>query len=105
MGPVVALRSRATGALCPGTVAAYAAMYVTQPLLPVLSAEFHVPPATAGLSVSAVVLAIAAGSFLAGPLSDALGRKAVMVGSLALLVLPTLAAMTAPTAVRNRPGA
>jgi YNFM family putative membrane transporter len=93
--PVVPLRSRATGALCTGTVAAYAAMYVTQPLLPMLSAEFAIPPATAGLSVSAVVLAIAAGSFLAGPLSDALGRKAVMVGSLALLVLPTLACAVA----------
>jgi len=95
--PVVALGSRATGALCAGTVAAYAAMYVTQPLLPMLSAEFAIPPATAGLSVSAVVLAIAAGSFLAGPLSDALGRKAVMVGSLALLVLPTLACAMART--------
>ncbi len=93
----VPLRSRATAALCAGTVAAYAAMYVTQPLLPLLSSEFGIPPATAGLSVSAVVLAIAAGSFLAGPLSDALGRKAVMVGSLALLVLPTLACATART--------
>lgn len=94
-GHPVPLASRATGALCVGTVAAYAAMYVTQPILPVLSAEFRVPPATAGLSVSAVVLAIAVGSFLAGPLSDALGRKAVMVGSLALLVLPTLACAVA----------
>jgi YNFM family putative membrane transporter len=98
-GPPVPLASRATGALCAGTVAAYAAMYVTQPILPVLSAEFGVPPATAGLSVSAVVLAIAAGSFLAGPLSDAIGRRRVMVGSLALLVLPTLAC----AAVRSFP--
>jgi YNFM family putative membrane transporter len=98
-GPLVPLASRATGALCVGTVAAYAAMYVTQPILPVLSAEFRVPPATAGLSVSAVVLAIAAGSFLAGPLSDAFGRKRVMVGALALLVLPTLAC----AAVRSFP--
>ena len=86
----VPLRSRATGALCAGTVAAYAAMYVTQPLLPLLSAEFRLAPATAGLSVSAVVLAIAAGSFVAGPLSDAVGRKKVMVGALLLLLLPTL---------------
>jgi YNFM family putative membrane transporter len=93
----VALASRATGALAVGTVAAYAAMYVTQPLLPLLSGEFGVAPATAGLSVSAVVLAIAAGSFLAGPLSDAVGRKAVMVGSLALLVLPTLGCALART--------
>jgi YNFM family putative membrane transporter len=93
----VPLRSRATGALCAGTVAAYAAMYVTQPLLPLLSAEFGVAPATAGLTVSAVVLAIAAGSLLAGPLSDALGRKTVMVASLFLLVLPTLGCAAART--------
>ncbi len=89
-GPV-ALRSRASAALYAGTVAAYAAMYVTQPLLPELSREMALSPATAGLSVSAVVLCIALGSFVAGPLSDAVGRKRVMVGSLALLVLPTLA--------------
>jgi len=93
----VPLRSRATGALCAGTVAAYAAMYVTQPLLPLLSAEFRVAPATAGLSVSAVVLAIALGSFVAGPLSDALGRKTVMVASLGLLLLPTLGCAVART--------
>jgi MFS transporter, YNFM family, putative membrane transport protein len=91
----VPLRSRASGAIYAGTVAAYAAMYVTQPLLPVLSREMAISPATAGLSVSAVVLAIALGSFVAGPLSDAAGRKAVMVGSLSLLVLPTLACAVA----------
>jgi YNFM family putative membrane transporter len=72
-------------------------MYVTQPLLPLLSAEFHVAPATAGLSVSAVVLAIAVGSFVAGPLSDAVGRKRVMVGALVLLLLPTLGCAAART--------
>jgi YNFM family putative membrane transporter len=86
----VRLRSRASAALWLGTVAAYAAMYVTQPFLPVLSAEFGVAPAAAGLTVSALVLAIAGGSLVAGPLSDAAGRKAVMVGAMALLVLPTL---------------
>jgi MFS transporter, YNFM family, putative membrane transport protein len=93
----VPVRSRATAALGAGTLAAYAAMYVTQPLLPLLSSEFGVPPATAGLSVSAVVLAIAAGSFVAGPLSDAVGRKTVMVGAAALLVLPTLGCAAART--------
>jgi YNFM family putative membrane transporter len=93
-GPV-ALRSRASAALYAGTVAAYAAMYVTQPLLPDLSREMAISPATAGLSVSAVVVCIALGSFVAGPLSDAVGRKRVMVGSLALLVIPTLACAVA----------
>jgi len=93
----VPLRSRATVALCAGTAAAYAAMYVTQPLLPLLSTEFQVAPATAGLSVSAVVLAIAAGSFVAGPLSDAVGRRKVMVGALLLLLVPTLGCAAART--------
>ena len=50
---------RERAALYAGTIAAYADMYVTQSILPVLSAEFRVGAARAGLSVSAVVLAIA----------------------------------------------
>ncbi len=46
-------------ALYAGTVAAYGDMYVTQSILPVLAAEFGVGAARAGLTVSAVVLAIA----------------------------------------------
>jgi YNFM family putative membrane transporter len=81
---------RARRALYLGTVAAYADMYVTQPLLPDLSREFGVGPARAGLTVSAVVLAIALASVLYGPLSDALGYRRVMAGSLALLAVATL---------------
>jgi YNFM family putative membrane transporter len=79
-----------TLALYLGTVAVYADMYVTQPVLPLLSREFGVAPAKAGLSVSAVVLAIALASAAHGALSDALGRKRVMVGATALLAVPTL---------------
>ncbi len=88
---------RGTWALYLGTVAVYADMYVTQPFLPLLTAEFGVPPARAGLTVSAVVLAIALASGLHGPLGDALGRKRVMAGAAALLVLPTLTCALAPT--------
>jgi len=80
----------ATAALYVATVAVYSDMYATQPVLPMLSAEFHVPPATAGLTVSAVVLAIALSSTFYGPLADAFGRKRVMVLASALLALPTL---------------
>jgi YNFM family putative membrane transporter len=72
-------------------------MYLTQPILPLLSEEFGVGPATAGLSVSAVVLAIALASGVHGPLSDVLGRRRVMAGSLALLALPTLGCALAPS--------
>ncbi len=84
-------------ALYAGTVAVYADQYVTQPVLPLLSREFGVSPATAGLTISAVVLAIALGSGFYGPLSDTVGRKRVMVGASTLLVLPTLACAAAPS--------
>ena len=79
-----------TAALYAATVACYADMYVTQPVLPLLSRELGLTPAQAGLSISAVVVGIAAASSFYGPLSDALGRKRVMVGSALLLVIPTL---------------
>ncbi|HEX9051642.1 MAG TPA: MFS transporter [Anaeromyxobacter sp.] len=84
-------------ALYAGTVAAYSDMYVTQPILPLLSREFGVGAARAGLTVSAVVLAIAAASTVYGPLSDALGRRRVMAGSTALLSIATLACAFAPS--------
>jgi len=51
---------RAATALTLATVAVYADIYITQPILPLLSHEFDVKPATAGLTVSIVVLLIAA---------------------------------------------
>jgi YNFM family putative membrane transporter len=84
-------------ALYAGTVAAYADMYVTQPVLPLLAEEFGVGAARAGLTVSAVVLAIAVASSFYGPLSDVLGRRRVMAGSTALLAVATLACAFAPS--------
>lgn len=79
------------GALSFATVAVYADLYITQPILPLLSKEFGVDPATAGLTISVVVLMIALVSFAYGSLSDIVGRKPVMVTSCVLLALPTLA--------------
>lgn len=79
-----------TVALYAATIACYSDMYLTQPVLPMLSSEFGVAPARAGLTVSAVVLAIAVASSFYGPLSDALGRKRVMVGAAAALAVPTV---------------
>lgn len=92
-----ARRGPAVAALYAATVVVYAGMYITQPILPVLSAEFGVAPATAGMSVSAVVLAIALASGGSGPLSDVLGRKRVMVWSCTLLALPLLLCALAPS--------
>jgi YNFM family putative membrane transporter len=78
-------------ALYLAAVAVYADMYITQPILPLLSHDFGVAPAVAGLTVSSVVLAIALASSSYGPLGDAFGRKRVMVVSGMLLAAPTLA--------------
>jgi YNFM family putative membrane transporter len=88
---------RETWAIYVGTVVAYADMYLTQPILPVLSLEFGVGAAQAGLTVSALVLAIAGASSFYGPLSDALGRRRVIAGALALLAVATAACALAPS--------
>ncbi len=84
-------------ALCVGTASVFANMYSTQAILPLLGRAFAVPPATAGLTVSVVVLAVALGSLIAGPLSDRVGRKPVMTTVSALLVIPTLLSAIAPS--------
>lgn len=86
-----------TAALYSAAVVVFSDMYITQPILPLLSHEFAINPATAGLSVSMVVLLIALSSTLYGPLSDLWGRKTVMVWSCALLALPTLLCAFAPS--------
>ncbi|GEJ55300.1 MFS transporter [Anaeromyxobacter diazotrophicus] len=78
-------------------MACYADMYLTQPVLPELSREFGVAPAQAGLTVAAVVFAIAVTSTSYGALSDAWGRRRVMVTAAALLVVPTVACALAPS--------
>jgi len=70
--------------------------YITQPLLPLLSAEFGVSAALAGATISAVVFSIAATSLAYGPLADAIGRKKTMAGGCALLAVATLACAFAP---------
>jgi YNFM family putative membrane transporter len=75
----------------------FAAMYSTQAILPELSHSFDVSPARAGLSVSALVLALALAAWLWGPLSDRIGRPRSMRLASLLLVGPTLLVALAPT--------
>ena len=75
----------------------FATMYSTQAILPVLAREFDVSPAHSGLTVSVVVVALAAGSWAWGPLSDRFGRRSTILLASGLLVLPTVATGLAPT--------
>ncbi len=74
----------------------FANMYTTQAILPVLSLDFNISAPTAGLTVSILVLAVAIGSLVYGPLSDRVGRKKVMVGASFLVIIPTLLCGFAP---------
>jgi YNFM family putative membrane transporter len=95
--PIQTPTRRETWALQAGTVVAYADMYLTQPILPVLSREFGAGPARTGMTISAVVLAIAGASAFYGPLADALGRRRVITVALGLLSLATAACALAPS--------
>jgi MFS transporter, YNFM family, putative membrane transport protein len=79
------------------TVGVFADLYITQPVLPLVSNEFGVTAPTAALTISVVVLMIALVSNAYGPLADAWGRKPVMVASCAALAVPTLLCAVAPT--------
>lgn len=87
----------ALAALFFATVTVFSDLYITQPILPLLSKEFGVPAPTAALTLSVVVLMIALVSNAWGPLADAFGRKPVMVVSCALLAVPTFLCAAAPT--------
>ncbi|AXO17376.1 TPA: MFS transporter [Providencia stuartii] len=71
-------------------LATFALLYFVQPILPMLSEDFNVSPATASLSLSLSTGLMALGLLITGPISDAIGRKNVMVVALTSAALFTL---------------
>lgn len=65
-------------------------LYIPVPILPLLATAYQLPQEQAGLALSAFAFAYATGFMVFGPLSDRLGRRAVMVGGLVLLAVITL---------------
>lgn len=80
-----------------GAAAMFAAMYSTQAILPEIGRDFGVSPSQSGLTISLVVIAVAAAGWFWGPISDRFGRKRSMTLASGLLVLPTLGAALAPS--------
>lgn len=85
---------RVTLALFSAGLATFALLYCVQPILPVLSQEFGVSPASSSISLSIATGLLALGMLITGPLSDALGRKPVMVTSLMLAAIFSLLSST-----------
>ncbi|WP_443255988.1 MFS transporter [Xenorhabdus sp. IM139775] len=71
-------------------LATFALLYFVQPILPLLSEEFNISPANSSLALSLSTGMLSLGLLITGPLSDALGRKNVMVVSLIAAAIFTL---------------
>lgn len=69
-------------ALFLGSFVTFASLYSAQPLIPIFSAEFHIIPADASLSVSFATFTLAFFMLIMSSVSDAKGRKAIMAASL-----------------------
>lgn len=81
---------RATLALCIGSFTIFANLYITQPLLPTLAADLNLSALESGLTFTAATLTLGLSLLFFGPLSDAIGRRGLMVASMAGAVLCTL---------------
>lgn len=84
-------------ALFSGGFATFALLYCVQPMMPILSQEFAINAAQSSLILSVSTGMLAIGLLITGPISDAIGRKPVMVFALFAAALCTLASAMMPT--------
>ncbi|AVI62756.1 MFS transporter [Halomonas sp. GFAJ-1] len=88
---------RATAALCLGSFLVFINLYVPQPLLPGLKDAYGVSTLGVSLLMSVSTLSLALVLLVFGPLSDAIGREAIMRITLLLAGALSLALAFAPT--------
>ena len=81
---------RATLALCLGSFIVFANLYITQPLFPLLRELFDLSALEATWSLSLAMLTLGVSLLVYGPLSDSLGRRRIMLLTLAGASLLTL---------------
>jgi len=75
----------------------FANLYITQPLFPQFSKEFHVSPTVASLSLSVATVALSFSLILFGSLSEAWGRKKLMTISIFAASFLTIALAFSPS--------
>lgn len=80
----------ATLALALGSFMIFANVHMTQPLLPQLAQTFQLTPLQASWSLTVTISMLGVSLLIYGPLSDALGRKSIMVVTLLGAVATTL---------------
>lgn len=81
---------KATAALSLGSFLVFAIVYLTQPLLPLFVIEFGLSEFMSSLSLSVVIFCISVALLIYGPVSDAVGRKPIMVWCMAGGVVSTI---------------
>ncbi|MFF7707597.1 MFS transporter [Pseudomonas sp. NPDC007930] len=84
-------------ALFAGGFATFALLYCVQPLMPILSHDFAINAAQSSLVLSIATGLMAIGLLVTGPVSDAIGRKPVMVAALFCAALCTLLSAVMPS--------
>jgi YNFM family putative membrane transporter len=87
---------RVNWALFAAGFATFGMLYCVQPLLPEFSRDYGVSEAVSALSLSLTTFVVAFGMLFAGVLSDAWGRKPIMVGSTLVSALLVLASALVP---------
>ncbi|RVT96622.1 MFS transporter [Rhodovarius crocodyli] len=88
-------RLTAIALFCAG-LATFTLLYAAQPILPVFSREFGISASYASLAISLPSIALAIGTLIASSLSEALGRKPLMLGAVFISAGLTLASAFAP---------
>lgn len=82
---------QASIALGVASFVAFANLYFTQPILPIISEEFSVSPLVSSLTVSMSLLTVAIFFFLYSAISDAKGRKNIITIACIMLLITTFA--------------
>lgn len=83
-------------AICIAGIAAFINLYTPQAVLPAIGASFGAGPLVTGLAITATLLAVALVAPAAGGISDALGRKRLIVRACAALAVPSLLIALSP---------
>ena len=73
------------------------AIHMLVPALPALAGDLHLRPAQAQLAISTYLAGLGGGQLLAGPMTDRLGRRPVLLAGLALYILGALVSAMAAT--------
>ncbi|MCQ4324688.1 MFS transporter [Stutzerimonas stutzeri] len=89
--------TRTALALFAGGFATFALLYCVQPMMPMLSQAFAINAAQSSLVLSLSTITLAVGLLVTGPISDAIGRKPVMLASLLAAALFTLGSALMPS--------